>query len=237
MCGRRAAARACYNSPPMDSTVIQTIAVYAIPVLFAITVPAVARGYVARYHGDNTAFLAGRLSFNPLRHIDPVGTVLMPLMLYLLTSGSMVFGYSKPVPVDFQALRNPRWHGLQTALAAPAASFVMAFAWGVASLCLAATGVEERFFTRMALAGLRVNLAMAALALVPVPPLDGGRVLAAILPQRFAPVFARVEAYGFYIVMALIITGVLTQLWMRPVVTALAHVLLAMLSPLKAVLS
>ncbi|CBJ51598.1 site-2 protease family protein [Ralstonia solanacearum] len=221
----------------MNPTVIQTLAVYAIPVLFAITVPAAARGYLARHYGDNTAFLAGRLSFNPLRHVDPIGTIAMPLLLYFVTGGSLVFGYSKPVPVDFGALRDPRWQGLRVALAAPESNFAMALAWGILGLTLAAAGIDERFLTGMAAAGIRVNLAMAALNLVPVPPLDGGRVLAALLPQRLAPVFARVEQYGFYIVMALILTGVLTQIWMRPVVALLAKALMMVLSPLQAALS
>lgn len=139
--------------------------------------------------------------------------------------------------MDFGALRDPRWQGLRVALAAPESNFAMALAWGILGLTLAAAGIDERFLTGMAAAGIRVNLAMAALNLVPVPPLDGGRVLAALLPQRLAPVFARVEQYGFYIVMALILTGVLTQIWMRPVVALLAKALMMVLSPLQAALS
>lgn len=141
------------------------------------------------------------------------------------------------MPVDFSALRDPRWQGLRVALAAPETNFAMALAWGMLGLTLAAAGIDERFLTGMAAAGVGANLAMAALNLVPVPPLDGGRVLAALLPQRLAPVFARVEQYGFYIVMALILTGVLTQVWMRPVAGLLAKALMMVLSPLQAALS
>lgn len=136
------------------SSLIQTIAVYAIPVVFAITLHEAAHGYVARLLGDNTAYMMGRVSFNPMRHIDPFGTIVIPLVLYFLTSGAFLFGYAKPVPVTFRNLRNPRWGSLWVALAGPGCNFVQALIWGFVSIGLAALAIDEPFFTRMAGAGV-----------------------------------------------------------------------------------
>ena len=139
---------------------IQTVLIYALPVLFAITVHEAAHGYVARYLGDNTAYAAGRVTLNPLNHIDPIGTILMPLMLYFATSGAFLFGYAKPVPVNFGALRHPKRDMVWVALAGPASNFIQAIVWAVAFMLLPAAGVEERFFTEMCKAGVLVNLVM-----------------------------------------------------------------------------
>lgn len=147
------------------SSLIQTIAVYALPVVFAITLHEAAHGYVARLLGDNTAYMMGRVSFNPMRHIDPFGTIVIPLVLYFLTSGAFLFGYARPVPVTFRNLRNPRWGSLWVALAGPGCNFVQALIWGFVSIGLAALAVDEPFFTRMAGAGVGVNLVLAVLNL------------------------------------------------------------------------
>ena len=216
----------------MDSSLIQTIAVYALPVIFAITLHEAAHGYVARWLGDNTAYVLGRVSINPMRHIDPLGTIAIPLLLYFATSGAFMFGYAKPVPVAFGNLRDPRWGSLWVAAAGPGCNFIQALIWGVFGVALAVLGVEEPFFTRMAAAGVGVNLVLGVLNLFPLPPLDGGRVLMAILPPKQSLALARLEPYGFFIVMALVMTGTLTRYWLNPLVTLGYGAITAVLTPL-----
>lgn len=142
----------------MDSSLIQTLAVYALPVLFAITLHEAAHGYVAKLFGDNTAYSMGRVSLNPARHIDPIGTIAVPLLLYFMTSGQFVFGYAKPVPVAFDHLRNPRWHGMWVALAGPGSNVLQAFLWALVAVGLVVARVQEPFFTQMAQAGDRKSV-------------------------------------------------------------------------------
>ncbi|MEC4722391.1 site-2 protease family protein [Noviherbaspirillum sp. CPCC 100848] len=211
---------------------IQTIAVYALPVLFAITLHEAAHAYAARYLGDSTAYMQGRMSLNPVRHIDPFGTIVIPILLYVGTSGNFLFGYAKPVPVDYGNLRKPKRDMAWVALAGPASNFFMAFLWLVFAIFLSVAGVGEEFFMRMAQAGILTNLVMFAFNLFPIPPLDGGRVLTSLLPNRYAYRFAQIEPYGFFIVMALVLFKVL-YFWMVPVMTA-AHSLLQLIAtPLK----
>ncbi|CAH2792893.1 MAG: FIG004556: membrane metalloprotease [Candidatus Burkholderia crenata] len=220
----------------MDSSLIQTIAVYALPVIFAITLHEAAHGYAARLLGDNTAYVLGRMSLNPMRHIDPVGTLAIPLILYFVTSGAFMFGYAKPVPVAFGNLRNPRWDSLCVAAAGPASNFVQALICGVIAVLLASFNISEPFFTRMAVAGVGVNLVLGVLNLFPLPPLDGGRVLMALLPVRASIMLSRLEPYGFFIVMALVMTGTLTRLWLGPLVSAGYVAVSAILNPLASLL-
>ncbi len=215
----------------MDGSLIQTITVYALPVLFAITLHEAAHGYVAHRFGDNTAYLMGRVSLNPLRHIDPLGTIVMPLVIYLATGGAFLFGYAKPVPVLFRNLRNPRWHSLWVSLAGPACNFAQALAWALFSILLRATHIDEAFFLRMAVAGVLVNLVMCIFNLFPIPPLDGGRMLVSLLPARQALALARLEPYGFLIVIALIVTGLLGNLWLLPLMEVGYQIISALLIP------
>lgn len=198
------------------SDLIQTVLIYALPVLFAITLHEAAHGYAARYFGDNTAAMMGRISLNPTRHIDPMGTIVMPLLLYFATSGAFLFGYAKPVPVNFSQLRNPKRDMIWVALAGPAANFAQAVLWALVLVLLAGTGIHERFFLEMARAGVLVNLVMWAFNLFPLPPLDGGRILVGLLPLKQAQWLARVEPWGFFIVMGLVVAGVVGSLWLRP---------------------
>lgn len=198
---------------------IQTVLIYALPVLFAITVHEAAHGYAARHFGDNTAAMMGRITLNPIKHIDPIGTILMPLLLYFATSGAFLFGYAKPVPVNFGHLRNPKRDMIWVALAGPASNFVQAIFWGLILILLVATGVHERFFLEMCRAGIMVNLVMWAFNLFPLPPLDGGRILVGLLPWKQAQQVARVEPYGFFIVMALVIAGIVGTYWLRPLMS------------------
>jgi len=193
--------------------IIQTIAVYAIPVIFAITLHEAAHGYVARLFGDPTAHEAGRVSLNPARHIDPVGTLLVPALILLtsklLGGAGMLFGWAKPVPVDFGRLRRPKKDMLWVALAGPAANLVMAILWAFGLRIYFQSGMEEGFWFEMALAGVNVNLVLMALNLLPVPPLDGGRIVYSLLPHRAAYRYGRIEPYGLVIVLVLLATGVL----------------------------
>jgi Zn-dependent protease len=214
------------------ANLIQTVMVYALPVLFAITVHEAAHGYVARYFGDNTAARLGRITLNPLSHIDPVGTILMPLVLYFATSGTFLFGYAKPVPVNFGNLHNPKRDMVWVALAGPGANLIQAFLWGVLMLLLVATGTTEPFFLKMCRAGMLVNVVMFAFNLFPLPPLDGGRILVGLLPYRQAVLVSRIEPWGFFIVMGLVIAGILSTLWMQPVMGLTLDLLDILLSPL-----
>ncbi|MDQ0085936.1 MULTISPECIES: site-2 protease family protein [Variovorax] len=219
------------------SNLIQTVLIYALPVIFAITVHEAAHGYVARHFGDNTAEVMGRVTLNPMKHIDPIGTILMPLMLYFATSGAFLFGYAKPVPVNFGRLRHPKRDMVWVALAGPASNFVQAILWALVLVALVAAGVSESFFIKMAQGGILVNLVMWAFNLFPLPPLDGGRVLAGLLPNGQAQMFlARIEPYGFFIVMGLVIAGVVSTYWLRPLMDVGYFVINLIITPLKALL-
>jgi Zn-dependent protease len=200
------------------NNLIQTVLIYALPVLFAITVHEAAHGYVARYLGDNTAYMMGRVTLNPIRHIDPIGTVLMPLMLYFATAGTFLFGYAKPVPVNFGQLRRPKRDMIWVALAGPGSNLIQAVLWAIAFTVLRAMGVDERFFLLMCAAGVLVNLVMAAFNMFPLPPLDGGRILVGLLPARQAYAVSRIEPWGFFIVLGLVLLGVVGTYWLLPLV-------------------
>ena len=214
------------------ANLIQTVAIYALPVLFAITIHEAAHGYVARYFGDNTAWTLGRVTLNPIKHIDPVGTIVMPLMLYFATSGAFLFGYAKPVPVNFGNLRNPKRDMIWVALAGPASNFLQAIIWALGLVAMAAMGTEEIFFIKMAQAGVVVNLVMWAFNLFPLPPLDGGRILVGLLPYKQAQFVARIEPWGFFVVMALVIAGVVGTYWLRPLMSFGYLVLNGLTAPL-----
>ncbi|WP_042429512.1 site-2 protease family protein [Comamonas granuli] len=219
----------------MDTAnLIQTVLIYALPVLFAITVHEAAHGYAARHFGDHTAAMMGRITLNPLKHIDPMGTILMPLLLYFATSGAFLFGYAKPVPVNFSNLRKPKQHMVWVALAGPASNFAQAVVWAVLLVLLLGMGLQERFFIEMARAGVLVNLVMWAFNLFPLPPLDGGRILVGLLPWRQAQMLSRIEPWGFFIVMALVIAGIVGTLWLRPLMALGYGIINLLLLPLTA---
>jgi Zn-dependent protease len=210
---------------------IQTILIYALPVLFAITVHEAAHGYAARHFGDTTAFMLGRITLNPLKHVDPMGTILMPLLLYFATSGAFLFGYAKPVPVRFDRLRNPKRDMIWVALAGPGANLVQALLWGALLYTLLGMGLTEPFFLEMCKAGTLVNVVMFAFNLFPLPPLDGGRILVGLLPTRQAIMLSRIEPWGFFIVMALVLTHVLNNLWLMPLMNLTYGLLDILLTP------
>ena len=214
------------------SDLIQTVLIYALPVIFAITLHEAAHAYAAQRLGDPTAAMLGRVTLNPLNHIDPVGTILLPLLLYFSTSGAFLFGYAKPVPVRFDQLRHPKRDMVWVALAGPGANLIQALLWGVLLYLLAGSGVTERFFVEMCKAGMLTNVVMFAFNLFPLPPLDGGRILVGLLPWRQAVLVSRIEPFGFYIVMALVITGVISSLWMQPLMGMTFDLIKLALSPL-----
>ena len=215
---------------------VQTISTHAIPVLLAITLHEAAHGYAARQLGDDTAWQMGRVTLNPFPHIDLIGTVIMPLMLFFVTSGQFLFGYAKPVPVDFSRLGHPKRDMIWVALAGPAANLFQAFAWAVVIYLLSGMGSEERFFLEMAQAGVLVNLVMFAFNLFPLPPLDGGRILVGLLPMRLAIGFSHIERYGFFIVMGLVLMGAVNTFWMRPIMQATTQAIQFTLEPLASLL-
>ena len=205
----------------MDN-LIQTIAVYALPVLFAITLHEAAHGYEARHFGDPTAQQAGRISLNPLRHIDSMGTIVVPLVLLFTTKlmgGGLLFGWAKPVPVNWSRLRRPKRDMLWVALAGPASNLLMAIGWVLFLRILLALDLissADDFWVLMANAGVQVNLILMALNLLPLPPLDGGRIVFSLLPARLAWRYGRIEPYGMIILIALMVLG-----WLWPLMLPL----------------
>jgi Zn-dependent protease len=193
------------------NALIQTIAIAALPVIFAITLHEAAHGYAARHFGDPTAWQLGRISLNPLRHIDPIGTILIPIAILVFSAGSFLFGYAKPVPVDFTRLRNPKRDMLWVAAAGPAANLFMAICW--AFLLKLAWEMPSNTFTvplsEMSKIGIIINCVLMVLNLLPLPPLDGGRIAVSLLPHRLAWQFSRIEPWGFPILLVLLFTGIL----------------------------
>jgi Zn-dependent protease len=204
----------------MDS-LIQTLAIYAIPVIFAITLHEAAHGYVARHFGDPTAWQLGRITLNPVKHIDPVGTIIVPTMILIASkiagSSGILFGWAKPVPVNFGRLRNPKKDMLWVAAAGPGANLVMALGW--AALLKISLAMPDNAYGlplgEMARAGVNVNAVLMLLNLLPLPPLDGGRIAVSLLPHRAAWQFAKLEPYGFVILLVLLFTGLL-DFWLIP---------------------
>ena len=219
------------------ATIIRTITVYLIPVLFAISLHEAAHGYVAKYFGDPTASDAGRLSLNPAKHIDPFGTILLPLLLFFAIH--VPFGYAKPVPVDFDRLRNPKKQMAWVAAAGPAANFAMGLGWMILLVLLGAAQVSEPYFVEVAKAGITVNAAMCVFNLIPIPPLDGGRIVTGLLPHKLAVQFAQIERYGIYVfgvLIALMYMGLLNGLLMGAIRIVIA-IFTALVLPLSLLLN
>jgi Zn-dependent protease len=201
----------------MELTLIQKIAIFVIPVIFAITLHEAAHGYIAMKFGDKTAWMLGRVTANPFKHIDPVGTIGLPLFLLLMSKlaggPAFLFGWAKPVPVNFQNLRHPKRDMLWVAAAGPGANLLMAIFWGaMIQLGHILGGTFGLPLMLMGAAGILINAMLAALNLLPIPPLDGGRIAVSLLPYGPASMLARIEPYGFFILIALMFVGVLGSL-------------------------
>ena len=195
----------------MELSIIQKIVIYALPVIFAITVHEAAHGYAAKFFGDTTAYKAGRISLNPIRHIDLFGTIILPALTVAL--GGILFGWAKPVPVDFSRLRNPKKDMLWVAAAGPASNFVMAIIWVfVFKFTMHAPEYIAYPLAMMSKAGISINIVLMVLNLLPLPPLDGGRIAVSLLPMKYAMKFAQLERYGFIILIALMFSGVLNKI-------------------------
>lgn len=190
---------------------IRNLAVFALPILFAITMHHAAQAFAARRFGDNTAYAAGRASFNPLAHIDPLGTIVIPAVFYIATG--FVFGYAKPLPINYGQMRNPKRDMAWVALAGPAANFVMGLVWALLSILLDHFQVAERFPHLVANAGIMTNIWLMAFYLLPIPPLDGGRIVFSLLPNKAAYKYARIEPYGLIILLVLYLTP-LIGIWL-----------------------
>jgi Zn-dependent protease len=199
----------------MDVThLVQTVAIYALPLLFAITLHEAAHGYVARHFGDMTAYAQGRVSLNPLRHIDVNGTIIVPLVLIALSGGKFAFGWAKPVPVNYSALRKPKQHMAWVAAAGPAVNLGMALGWAIVlKLVLALSNNFTNPLVQMAIAGVVVNVVLMAINLLPILPLDGGRIVAGILPRSLSRQYSKAERWGSYLLLVFIAAS-LADAWL-----------------------
>ncbi len=203
-----------------DLNLIQSIAIWTLPVLLAIIVHEVAHGYVANLLGDQTALMLGRLTLNPLRHIDPIGTIIMPLVCIL--AGSFIFGWAKPVPINSRNFKNFRKDTAMVAIAGPISNLFMAIIWAVfvKSIILFIPNtlmpIARLFLIHMGYAGITINILLLVLNLIPIPPLDGSRVVASLLPQRIADIYGKIEQYGFIILIILMYTNILSRVIVPP---------------------
>ncbi len=213
----------------MDLTIIQKLAAYSLPIIFAITIHEAAHGYAAKYFGDMTAFHLKRISLNPLRHIDPLGTIILPALLFFLQAG-FIFGWAKPVPVNFSNLRNPKKDMLWVALAGPGANLLMAIFWTILySNQQLVPSIGQNFIGVMAVAGIQINIVLMVLNLLPLPPLDGGRVAVSLLPYPWSSKLAGLERYGFFILIFLLATGLLGAI-LSPLIRISQNIILTIFS-------
>lgn len=216
------------------NAIISKISIYIIPVIFAVTLHEAGHAYAAKWLGDDTAQRQGRTSLNPLVHIDPIGTILMPLAMFILSAGSFFFGYAKPVPVVSSRLRNPAADMPVVALAGPAANVLMAILWAIFGVIISRYSLESAFFKEVAAAGIFTNLLFFAFNLLPLLPLDGGRILVGILPASIARLLLPLEQYGMFIIIFLAVSGnnFIWKYWVQPIITMMNNLIETLLTPL-----
>ncbi len=209
-------------------TIIQTVSIWIVPVLLAITLHEAAHAWIASRCGDTTAKMLGRLSMNPLRHVDPVGTVLVPILIAVLSQFHFVFGWAKPVPINWYQLRSPKRDMALVALAGPFANIIMALMWGacikIGYLIGPNTSTTALFMVLTGQAGVLINLVLAFLNLIPIPPLDGSRVVTSMLPPNAAAAYSRLESFGFFIILALLLTGIIGWLISTPILWTMSFI-------------
>jgi len=200
-----------------ELTLIGSIAVWVLPVVFAVTVHEGAHGWVAKKRGDKTAWMLGRLTLNPIKHIDPIGTILVPGLM-LITGTGFIFGWAKPVPVNMRNLKNPIPDMALVAAAGPLSNILMAIAWALIGRMGAVLDIDaaSELMMLMSSAGIQINLVLALINLLPIPPLDGSRILTALLPKKWAWYYSRVEQYGFFILLFLLMSGALSSILGSP---------------------
>ena len=201
----------------MIKSVVETLLIDGIPLILAITLHEAAHAYAAKRLGDFTAFYLGRVSLNPIKHIDPIGTLLIPIVLKLIGS-PILFGYAKPVPVNFLALNHPKRDMIWVALAGPASNWIQAVLWTLLLSILLATANTQDLLISMAKAGIYWNVILAVLNLFPLPPFDGGRILVGLLPMEQARFVSKIEPFGFFILLGLALSGLLSDIWMEPLI-------------------
>ena len=203
--------------------ILISLLVNALPVIFAITLHEAAHGYVAKHFGDATAYMLGRVTLNPIKHIDVIGTIVVPTITML--AGGFLFGWAKPVPVNYNNLRSPKRDSLWVAFAGPFANMVQVVIWAIVAKALLATvsmsGLVGPFWVSVAEAGIKWNIMFALLNLLPILPLDGGRILASLLPNRLSYAYSRTEPYGLFILLALVLTGALGWMLGPPFIAAM----------------
>lgn len=221
--------------------IISKLAVFALPVLFAFTWHEAAQAFAAYYCGDKTGYLQGRVTWHPEKHIDLMGTIVLPLVTFAMAAATgfpFLIGYAKPLPIDYSQMRNPKRDLAWVAIAGPAANFLMALIWLLLGIGLALTHTEAKFLQEMSQAGIFVNLLLFALNMLPLPPLDGGRVLIGLLPHEYAVKVAKIEPYGFFIIMLLAMTSnALFTFWIYPVMGIATTLLKVIVSPLNYLLT
>ncbi len=198
-------------------TLIKNLATSIIPLLFAISLHEAAHAWVAYKRGDKTAYMMGRVTLNPMKHIDLFGSVIIPIMLYFATQGAFWFGYAKPVPIDSRYFKKYKLDMFLSIFAGPASNLIMALIWALIMVLLVKLNIQEQFFMLMSLMGIKINLSLFALNLLPILPLDGGRIAVLFMPYKMAQSFAALEPYGFMIVMFLSIVGSLYSFWIQPI--------------------
>lgn len=204
----------------MDNlTLFQRILVWILPVVLAITVHEVAHGWVAKKYGDNTAFMLGRLTLNPIKHIDLVGTIIIPGLL-LITGTSFIFGWAKPVPVDPRYFKNPRADMAMVALAGPVSNLLMAIGWALVMRAGYTIGSSAELMIYTGFAGIQINLVLAILNILPIPPLDGSRIMSWLLPDKLAWKYNQLERYGFIILLILLWSNFLNVILGYPLYVA-----------------
>ena len=221
--------------------IISKLAVFALPVIFAFTWHEAAHAFAAYYCGDKTGFLQGRVTWHPEKHIDLLGTIVLPIVTFALSAATgfpFVFGYAKPVPLDFGAMRKPKRDLALVSMAGPAANFLMALIWLLINVALQIAHVDLKFAAEMSVAGILVNLLLFAVNMLPLPPFDGGRVLIGLLPNEYAAQVAKIEPYGFYIIAILLMASdVLFKFWINPVMDVSKALLFLLVSPLNYLLN